>query len=43
VDSLDTDSSLVSPTIITPTFCYSDVSEWILDTGTTYHVFPKRD
>jgi len=40
---LDSDSSAVSLTITTPTICYSDVSEWILDTGATYHICPKRD
>ena len=26
---------------ITPTVCYSDLSGWILNTGATYHVYPK--
>jgi len=30
-------------TITTPTICYSDVSKWILHTGSTYHICPRRD
>ena len=43
MDGSDSDSSVVSLTITTLTFCYSDVSEWILDAGATYHVCSKQD
>jgi len=39
----DSDSSVVSLTRTTPIVCYSNISAWILDTGATYHVCPKRD
>jgi len=42
-DGLDSDSSIFSFSITTPTVGYSDNSEWILDTGATYHVCPNRD
>jgi len=35
------DSSTFSLSI-TPSTCYSDVSEWLLDTGATYHICPRR-
>jgi len=31
-----------SLSIITPTVSYSDNTDWILDTGATYHVCPNR-
>ena len=37
VDGSDSDSSVFSFSVITPTVGYSDNSEWILDTGATYH------
>ena len=40
---MDSDSSVISFSVITPTVHYSDNSEWILDTGATYHVCPNRD
>ena len=42
-DGSDSDSSVFSFSITTPTVGYSDNSEWILDTGATYHVCPNRD
>jgi len=27
---------------ITPSVCHSDASDWLLDTGPTYHICPKR-
>ena len=36
------DSSCFSISII-PTGCHSDASEWILDTGTTYHIYLRRE
>ena len=43
VDGSDSDSSVVLFTITIPTVFYLAVSEWILDTGATYHVCPKQD
>ena len=42
-DGSDSDSSVFSFSVTTPTVGYSDNSEWILDTGATYHVCPNRD
>jgi len=28
---------------ITPLICYSDASEWLLDTGATYYICPRRE
>ena len=42
-DGSDSDSSVVSLIITTRIICYSDVSEWILDMGATYHVTFKRE
>ena len=28
---------------ITPSICYSDASDWLLDMGATYHICPKRE
>jgi len=28
---------------ITPSICYSDASKWLLDTGATYHTYPRRE
>jgi len=42
-DGSDSDSSVFSFSVTTPTIGYSDNSEWILDTRATYHVCPNRD
>jgi len=39
----DSDSSVFSFSVITPIISYSSDTEWILDTGATYHVCPNRD
>ena len=41
-DGSDSDSSVFSFSVTTPTVSYSDNVEWILDTGATYHVCPNR-
>ena len=41
-DGSDSDSLIFSLSITTPTVDYSDNTEWILDTGATYHVCPNR-
>ena len=41
-DSNDSDSSAFSLSI-TPLICYSDMSEWLLDTRATYHICPRRE
>ena len=43
-DGSDSDSSVFSLSLLvtTPTVDYSDNTEWILDTGATYHVCPNR-
>ena len=28
---------------ITSLICYSDASEWLLDTRATYHIYPRRE
>jgi len=28
---------------ITPSVCHSNASEWLLDTGSTYHICPRRE
>ena len=38
-DGTDFNSSVFS--LYTPSVCYSNVSEWILDTDSTYNVCPK--
>jgi len=43
VNGSDSDSSVFSFSVTTPTIGYSDNSEWILDTRATYHVCPNRD
>ena len=43
VDGSDSDSSVFSFSVTTSTVGFSDNSEWILDTGATYHVCPNRD
>jgi len=40
---LDSDSSVFSFSVTTPTIGYSDDSEWMIDTGATYHVCPNMD
>jgi len=42
-DGLDSDSSVFSFSVTTPTVGYSDNVEWILDPGSTYHVCLNRD
>ena len=42
-DGSDSDSSVFSFSVTTPTIGFSDKSEWILDTEATYHVCPNRD
>ena len=39
----DSDSSVFFLSVTTLTVGYSDNSEWISDTRTTYHVCPNRD
>jgi len=39
----DSDSTIFSFSVITPTIGYSGDSERMLDTGATYHVCPNRD
>ena len=41
-DGSESDSSVFSLSVTTPTVDYSDKAEWILDTGATYHVCPNR-
>ena len=41
-DGSDSDSSVFSLSITISTVDYSDNTEWILDTGATYHVCPNR-
>ena len=43
VDGSDSDSSIFSSSISTPIVDYLGDSEWILDTGATYHVCPNMD
>ena len=42
-DGLDSDLSVFSFSVTTPTVGYLDNAEWILDTEATYHVCPKGD
>ena len=42
LDGENSDSSTFSLSI-TPSNCHSNASEWILDTGTTYHIYPRRE
>ena len=39
----DSDLSVFSFSVITPTIDYLGDSEWILDTGAIYHVSPNKD
>jgi len=41
-DESNSDSSVFSLSVTTPTVDYSDNAEWVLDTGATYHVCPSR-
>jgi len=43
VDGSDSDSSIFSFSVTTPTIGCSGDSEWVLDTGATNHVCPNRD
>jgi len=42
-DGSDSDSSVFSFPVTTPTVGFLDNAELILDTGATYHVCPNRD
>ena len=42
LDGNDSDSSFFSLSI-SPSGCHSDVSEWVLDTGFTYHICLRRE
>ena len=42
-DGSDSDPSVFSFSVTTPTVDYSDKSKWILYTGVTYHVCPNKD
>jgi len=42
-DGSDSNPSVFSFSVTTPTVDYSGNSEWALDTGATYHVCPNRD
>ena len=42
-DGSDSDSSLFSFSVTTPTIGYLGDSKWILNAGATYHVCPDRD
>ena len=39
----DSDSSTFSFSVTTPIIGYSRDAKWILDTGSTYHVYPNKD
>ena len=39
----DSDSLVFSFSVTTPTIGYSSDSEWMIDTGATYHVCPNKD
>ena len=41
-DGSNSDSSVFSLSVTTPTIYNSDNAEWILDSGATYHVCPNR-
>jgi len=41
-DGSNSDPSVFSLSVTTPTVSYSDNAEWILDTGVTYHVCLTR-
>ena len=41
-DGNDSDSSYFSLSV-TSSGCHSDASEWVLDTGSTYHIYPRRE
>jgi len=42
-DGSDSDLSVFTFSVTTPIVGYSEDSEWMLDTGATYHVCPNRD
>jgi len=42
LDGNDFDSSFFSLSI-TPSSCYSDTAEWVLNTGSTYHICHRRE
>ena len=42
-DGSNSDSSVFSLSVTTPTVSFSDNAQWILDTGATYYVCPNRD
>jgi len=39
----DSDSLVFSFSVTTPTIGYSGDSEWMIDTGVTYHVCPNKN
>ena len=39
----DSDSTIFSFSVTTPIVGYSGDSEWLLDTGATYHMCPNRE
>ena len=41
-DGSDSDSSCFA-LYITSSNCHLDTSEWVLDTGASYHIYPKRE
>ena len=41
-DGNDSDSSCFSLSI-TPSSFHSDASEWVLDTGSKYNIYPRRE
>ena len=41
-DGNDSDSSFFLLSI-RPSGCHSDASEWVMDTGCTYHICPRRE
>ena len=42
LDGSDSDSSWFTLSIA-PSDCHSNASEWVLDTGATYHICPRRE
>jgi len=41
-DEKDSDSSAFS-LFITPSICYLNALEWLLDTRATYHICPRKE
>ena len=42
LDENESDCSSFSLSM-TPSICYLDASEWLLDIGATYHICPRRE